>query len=403
MSRTRPGRGRPAATAAVLLAAAALPLALALVGAPAARAAAGWGEVARLYRLARYDEAQVVAAGLDGASADGLYWRFRLASEPAHAFLLAREIAARDDVPAARRAFVALEAGAMRLARGEPEAALESFEAARRLRGPGRSGKAALLRALALHAAGRQDSAREALAAIGSGDPSHLDARALEARWELAAGDPAAAWRVCEASLAEARARGEPALLTAAAAALAALDRAPEAAVLRTEVTATYPGAQTGELLRGPDAAARPVPGGPPRATPAVPPASRDLPAAQTGPAGRPAAKAEASRELPAVPPGTGPGGPAPRSAAAAVRYTLQLGAFAEMSRARAFLDRWLPALPDLRLVRENGAQGAALWKVRLGDFADRTDAQARVERLRRVQGLEALIVEIRPRAEAAR
>lgn len=392
MSRTRPGRGCPAA----LLAAAALPLAMVLAGAPAASAAPGWNEVARLYRLARYDEAQVMAASLDGASADGLYWRFRLTTEPATALALAREIEARDDVPAARRAFVALEAGAMRLARGEPEAALARFDAARRLRGPGRSGKAAVLRALALHAAGRRESAREALATIGGADPAHLDARALEARWELAAGDAAASWRLCEAFLAEARARGEPALLATAAAALAALGRAPDAAALRAEVARTYPGALATELPREPGAVARQSSGGRPLAAPAAPPGPRRWPA---GPAGQ----AEPDRKAPAPSAATDSAIASPRSPAAAPRYTLQLGAFAEMSRARAFLERWLPALPDLRLVRENDAQGTALWKVRLGDFAARADAQARVERLRRVQGLEAMIVEIRPRAEAAR
>ena len=80
-----------------------------------------------------------------------------------------------------------------------------------------------------------------------------------------------------------------------------------------------------------------------------------------------------------------------------------QLGAFAEEPRARACVERWRAALPDLRLAREEEPGGAVLWKVRLGDFARREQAQERADRLRRVQGLSAIVVEAGGDAGAGR
>jgi tetratricopeptide (TPR) repeat protein len=74
--------------------------------------------------------------------------------------------------------------------------------------------------------------------------------------------------------------------------------------------------------------------------------------------------------------------------------FCLQLAAFADRGRALTYLASWQRDLPNLRLDEEPGPQGQLLYKVRTGRFASRRLAQTEAERLRRVHGLEVLLVE---------
>lgn len=268
----------------------ALPFAAALlIGAVAvavAVAAAGWRQVETLFREARYDEAQRLAADAgrgDPASAEGLYWRMRLETAPSAALGAMRAGLAREELPAPLRARFALELAGVEFARGRHAATLEALDAARRLTRQPPSGEAAYW----------ADAAARALA------------------------QPAAARRA--------------------------------------------PATRTRE---------------------AAPPDPR---AAATEPAPEPAATR--SPRVRAAAPAPAPGG-----------FALQLGAYTEEARARAFVARWRSNLPGLTLLAGRDAAGAAIYKVRYGAWPDRAAAVAAADRLRRESGLPAIVVEATPR-----
>jgi len=103
--------------------------------------------------------------------------------------------------------------------------------------------------------------------------------------------------------------------------------------------------------------------------------------------AARALAQPAAARRAPAVTP-----------APAATGFTLQLGAFTEEPRARAFVAHWRARLPGLTLLAGRDAGGAAIYKVRYGAWPARDDAAAAAGRLRRDLGLPAIVVEATPR-----
>lgn len=108
--------------------------------------------------------------------------------------------------------------------------------------------------------------------------------------------------------------------------------------------------------------------------------------------AARALAQPATTRRAPAV--RTREGTPAP----AAAGFALQLGAFTEEPRARAFIAKWRAGLPGLTLLAGRDAGGAAIYKVRYGAWPARDDAVASAARLRRDLGLSAIVVETTPR-----
>jgi len=84
-------------------------------------------------------------------------------------------------------------------------------------------------------------------------------------------------------------------------------------------------------------------------------------------------------------------------AAAAGAAYTLQLGAFADRTRAQAFIDEWRSRVSGLRLVEATGAGGMRLYKVQMGGWPDRSRADAEAARLRRELNLTPIVV-IAPR-----
>ncbi|MHB8078320.1 MAG: SPOR domain-containing protein [Candidatus Krumholzibacteriia bacterium] len=139
----------------------------------------------------------------------------------------------------------------------------------------------------------------------------------------------------------------------------------------------------TGEAAWWAEAAARGL---------ANPAADRQASAARTPLAARPDRPAPAPpREL-APPPTRAP------AAAPAAAWALQLGAFTEEARARAFLARWRGALPGLTLLAGRDAVGARIYKIRYGAWPTRAAAVAAAGRLSRDPGLPAIVVEAAPR-----
>ncbi len=119
-------------------------------------------------------------------------------------------------------------------------------------------------------------------------------------------------------------------------------------------------------------------------------------------PAGEAAYWAEASARALARP-ATIRSAPAVRTRAdtpapAAGGFALQLGAFTEEPRARAFVAKWRAGLPGLKLLAGRDATGAAIYKVRYGAWPTRDAAVAAAAGLRRELGLSAIVVEATPR-----
>ncbi len=74
--------------------------------------------------------------------------------------------------------------------------------------------------------------------------------------------------------------------------------------------------------------------------------------------------------------------------------WTLQLAAYADAERARAFMASWEGQLTGLRLQTERTPGGATLYRVRLGSWRDREAAMRAAAQLRRERGLSAIVVQ---------
>ena len=126
-----------------------------------------------------------------------------------------------------------------------------------------------------------------------------------------------------------------------------------------------------------------------PRAGPArPPPPSPRRPAPRASDPRRPRPRDAPPRRATRAPP------PPPAGAG----FALQLGAFTEEPRARAFVARWRGALPGLTLLADRDADGAPVYKVRYGAWPARDAAVAAAARLRRELGRRAIVVEATPR-----
>jgi hypothetical protein len=75
----------------------------------------------------------------------------------------------------------------------------------------------------------------------------------------------------------------------------------------------------------------------------------------------------------------------------------VQLAAFQDRSLALAFLARWQPSLPALRIDMGRDERGQTLYRLRDGYFPVRAQAQAAADRLAHSLGLETLVVELTP------
>ena len=130
----------------------------------------------------------------------------------------------------------------------------------------------------------------------------------------------------------------------------------------------------------------------------ARPATARRAPAVRTREDGRPDPRAAAVEPPREAAPSRSPRTRADTSAPAATGFALQLGAFTEEPRARAFVAQWRAGLPGLTLLAGRDAAGAAIYKVRYGAWPARDAAVAAAARLRRDLGLSAIVVEATPR-----
>lgn len=148
-------------------------------------------------------------------------------------------------------------------------------------------------------------------------------------------------------------------------------------------------GPPSGEAAYWAEAAARAL---------AQPATARKTPAVRTRDDARPAPPAAAEESPRAAAPARSPRSRTVTPAPAATGFTLQLGAFTEEPRARAFVARWRAKLPGLTLLTGRDAGGAAVYKVRYGAWSARVAAVTAAGRLRRDLGLPAIVVEATPR-----
>ena len=91
---------------------------------------------------------------------------------------------------------------------------------------------------------------------------------------------------------------------------------------------------------------------------------------------------------------GTGLAASTPPTAQAG-RVSLQLAAFSDRSLALCYVDRWLEEIPEIRIDRSTDPRGQLLYKVRLGNFMSRAQAQTEARRLRQLYGFDAMIVDV--------
>jgi hypothetical protein len=79
---------------------------------------------------------------------------------------------------------------------------------------------------------------------------------------------------------------------------------------------------------------------------------------------------------------------------ALAGRYTLQLGAWSDRSRALDMVRRHAQQLPDLRIEEARDARGQILYKVRTGAYDNPALARTEAERLRSRLGLDVFVTD---------
>ncbi len=349
-ARWRPHRAL--AAAAVLLAGAAVAL------------AAG-GDLDRLFREGRYGEARREAGLAEPAGEHEELLSFLLRTDPDEALLAARD-RLRDEPSPALRLRLSLETAWIEFSRSRYEEALALLEPLEEESQRSLPGEVHLLAGMAQRALGRQQRAREELAAVKPGTPAFVWARYYLGAIALDAGDAALARHYFDSAERSPLSERMP-LLRLGRWEAARREGDPRQAEREAEaILREHPGSLAALVVGEAEAAAAQEAGLPPP----------------------PAAGADSAVAGPA---------PAPTVPEVEGRYALQLAAFGDRSRALAFLARWQPVLPDLRLVTETAPDGRILHKVRLGRYETRAEAQAAAERLRRAHGLEVMVAETLP------
>lgn len=346
---------RPRRPPLVALAAAAL-LAAAAASFVAA-AGAQPGDAVGLFRSGRYEEARQALAGQQPApgSSTGLV-SLLLVEDPLQA-LQAIRVGLRGNPSESAQLRLRLEGGWIDYARSRPQEALGWLEPLLE-KGRDLPGEVHLLAGMAYRALAQTQRAREELAAIKPADPSFAWARYHLGNIALEADDPALALRYFESADRSDLAERLPLLLAGRWQALRQQGQGAQAEALAARIEREFPGSMAAMIVAEAEAVEAPP-----------------LRAAPEEPAGR------------------APGAVSP---AASGRYALQLAAFGDRGRALSYLARWQEQLPDLQMFEDEDQEGRVLYRVRLGPFPTRAEAQAAADRLRRAHGLEVLVTEAR-------
>ncbi len=324
-------------------------------------------ETARLFWQARFSEAAEAASGLGGSSdadnwPEDALWRLQLETDPEQALALIAELATLNDMPAAVKVHLALEAAAIQYARGRYQAALAPLADLLAAGSSDLPGEVFLLAGLAHRGLQQIQQSREAWATVKRDDPAFCWARYCLGQAGLESGDVALALRYFASGDQGELAGRFPSLLAGTWEGLRRAGRLEEAESLAATILTDFP--QSLAALRVQEVLGREEPPGP--GIPTEPPTSA----------------------------GSGPDQPAAGTAAG---FCLQLAAFSDRGRALTFLASWQETLPDLRIAEETGPDERLLYKVRTGQFISRAQARTAAQRLERAHGLEVIVVESKP------
>ncbi len=346
-----------------------LALALLATGAPA-----GWPDVADLFANGAWEQARSQARGDQPGARPGeaALWRSRLADDPQGAVSQLRDGLDQKRLGKPVRARLALEAAEIELGAGRPEEALKLLSPL--LGGLGDApGDVPVAASRALLALGRGPRARELLASVRTDDPAYGVSRALLGDIAIAQGDGVGALRWYDAAD-----EAQPALrartVSGRCRALLRQGREGEARALAARLQDKDPGSLALSEIR--------------RALREWDDQSGTRGATPTGaPAGR------VSRAAPVE-------APTPNEAPAdAARFTLQLGAFGDRSRALDLERRVADKVDDLQLVEGQDGRGQPVFRLRTGAYADEAAADNAARELGQLLGLDVIVVDLQPAA----
>ena len=316
-----------------------------------------WDEVAALFRQTQYDEArELVRTDVESQPGQDMLWRLRLENDPEDALALINILKQNGALPEAMHIQIALQEASLQFARGNFEAALAPLE---KLFAEARHtlpGELHLLAGLSYLALNRSQRSREAFASVPQSDPAFGWARYYLGYIGLEVGDVTLALRYFESAQRSDLAERIPSLLAGKWEGLRRDGHHTEAAELQKYIVDNYPSSLA--MLRVHEILEREA-----------------LNLAPASP--------ESNRITVAVP-DTPPRG----------RFSLQLAAFSDRSRALTYLAVWQENLPELRIDEEPWPGNQLLYKVRVGHFVSRAQASTEAQRLRRSHGLETIIVE---------
>lgn len=317
-------------------------------------------DLARLFRQADYDSARArLEAGGDGGGEqdtwETTYWRMIMTQDPEEALSESRSLCEDRGVPESIRLRAALEAASIHFARGAPRQSLapllEAVEQVERL-----PAEHYLLMGLCYWVLRDVQKSREAFATIPQSDPNFVWARHYLGYLGLESGDPTLALRYFESAERSPLAVHTPSLLAGKWEVHRSEGRWDEAASLQESLLQDHPHSLAALRIRS---------------------------------------LLEREADTQVFDPVTTHGDTttsAPQTSRG--RFSLQLAAFADRSRALTYLANWQDELPDLRIDEELDPDHPVLYKIRLGNFVSRNQARTESERLRRQHGLEVLIVE---------
>ena len=321
-------------------------------------------DLARLFRQADYDAARtLLETGTDRADAQATwevpYWRMLMTQDPDEVLAVSRSLCEDSGIPESIRLRAILEAASIHFARGAPRQALtcllEGTAQVERL-----PAEHYLLMGLCYWALRDVQKSREAFATIPHSDPNFVWARQYLGYLGLESGDPTLALRYFESAERSALAKRTPSLLAGKWEVHHSEGRRDEAAGLQQSLLQDHPHSLAALRIRS---------------------------------------LLQREADIQAFDPVTtlGDTTTSATTEASRGRFSLQLAAFADRSRALTFLASWQDELPDLRIDEELDPDHPVLYKIRLGSFVSRNQARTESERLGRQFGLETLIVESSP------
>lgn len=337
---------------------------IALLAAAAVLLSAAWvsgslGEVADLFRQARYREArEAMTAEPSGAAAPAAdrIWRQRLQTDPERAYELALDQVRDRELAPALRVQAALDGAAIEVAGRRPDAAWLLLQPLLELDPENLPGEIYLLAGQTLRLAGDRQRAREMLASVRPEDPAFAAAREMLGRIGLETGDSELALRYFESAQRQVGGSTRPDLLAGRWQALRLLGRDVEAREAAAQLVRDHPASLAAMEVTD--------------------------------------QRREEEDELAALADTLDTSAPARLEASTTDRYAVQLAAFRDRSLALQFVARWQPEIPDLRVVSQRDELDQPLYKVHTGSFVSRTLARTEVQRIEREHGITGFVAE---------